>query len=188
MLERSLGTDLGEGDLRHHRVLGEGRAAHEVADLLAVAREPHGAVGEVAEVLLGADRHAEVGARVDAMHALAALGREERHHVVAGCQRGDPLADLLDHAGALVAEDRRGVAGGIGAGGRVHVGVADAAGRQAHQHLAGAGLGQLHLLDGEGRPNSSRTAARIFTAFSFCRDPPTGSILVFAPANIRLGR
>ena len=60
----------------------------------------------MAEVLLLADRHAEVGPRVDAVDALAALGREQRDDVVALGERGDALADPLDDAGALVAEDR----------------------------------------------------------------------------------
>jgi hypothetical protein len=37
VLEGRLRVDLRQGDLRHHRVLGEGRAAHEVADAIAVA-------------------------------------------------------------------------------------------------------------------------------------------------------
>ena len=37
-VERRLGRHLGQRDLRHHGVLGEGGGAHEVADLLAVAR------------------------------------------------------------------------------------------------------------------------------------------------------
>ena len=61
-VERRLGVDLRERDLRHHRVLGERRGAHEVADRLAVAREPRRAVGQVALVLLLADRQAEVRA------------------------------------------------------------------------------------------------------------------------------
>ena len=50
---------------------------------LAIARDPGGAVGKEAQVLLLADRHAEVGPRVDAVDALAALGREEGDDVVA---------------------------------------------------------------------------------------------------------
>ena len=83
VLERRLRVDLGQGDLRHHRVLGEGRAAHEVADAVALAGDPGGAVGQEALVLLLADRHAEVGPRVEAVDALAALGREEGDDVVA---------------------------------------------------------------------------------------------------------
>ena len=123
-----------------------------MADVLAAvagALEPGGAVGEVAEVLLGADRHAEVGARVDAVDALAALGREQRDDVVALAQRGDALADPLDDPRALVAEHGRRVAGRVDARGRVQVGVADAAGDEPDQHLAGTWVSQLDLLDDE---------------------------------------
>ena len=61
-VRRRLGRHLGQRDLRHHRVLGERARAHEVADRLAVAREARGPVGQVAEVLLLADRQAEVRA------------------------------------------------------------------------------------------------------------------------------
>ena len=73
-VERGLRVDLGKRDLGHHGVLREGRAAHEVADRLAVAREPGGAVGQVALALLVADREAQVGARALAVDALPALG------------------------------------------------------------------------------------------------------------------
>ena len=82
-VERRLGVDLRERDLGHHRVLGEGRGAHEVADLLAVALQAGGPVGQVALALLLADRQAEVGAVVDAVDALAALRAEQRDDVVA---------------------------------------------------------------------------------------------------------
>ena len=55
-LERRLRRHLRERDLRHHRVLGEGGRAHEVAHRLAVAREPGRAVREEAEPLLVANR------------------------------------------------------------------------------------------------------------------------------------
>jgi hypothetical protein len=100
----------------------------------------------VSLVLLLADRQAEVGALVEAVDALPALGREEGDDVVARRQRADLGTDRLDDAGALVPEHGRRVAGGVGAGGGVEVGVADAAGVEADQHLAGPRLGQLDLL------------------------------------------
>ena len=115
-------------------------------DRLAVAREARRAVGQEALVLLLADREAEVGARVEAVHALAALRREERHDVVAGRERGDALADLLHHARALVAEHHRRVAGRVGARRREEVGVADAARDEAHENLARLGLREVDLL------------------------------------------
>ena len=70
--------------------------------------------------------------------------------MVAGRHRAHTVADALDHATALVPQDGRRVAGRVGPGGGVHVGVADAAGHEPDQHLAGPGVGQLDLLDGEG--------------------------------------
>ena len=72
-VQRRLGVDPGERDLRHHGVLGERRGAHEVAQRLPAAREARRAVGQVAEVLLLADRQAEVRQRAQAVDALAAL-------------------------------------------------------------------------------------------------------------------
>ena len=107
------------------------------------------AVRQMAEVLLGADRHAEVGARRPAVLALAALGREQRDDVIADRDVGDALADRLDHARALMAEHGRRVAGRVGAGRRVHVRVADAGGDEPHEHLARARILQVDFLDDE---------------------------------------
>jgi hypothetical protein len=81
--------------------------------------------------------------------ALAALGREEGDDVVARAQRGYIGADALDDPCPLVAEHGRRVARGVGAGGRVEVGVADTAGNEANQHLPRSRLGELDLLDSE---------------------------------------
>src|SRR5204863_9154311 len=104
------------------------RRAHEVADWLALAREARRAVREVALVLLLADRQAEVRPVVAAVNALAALRREERHDMVARRDVAHALADALDDARTLVTQHRRGVTRRVGAGRRVQVGVADAAG------------------------------------------------------------
>ena len=119
---------------------------------LAAARKPRRPVGKEALVLLLPDRQAQIRAVAQTVDALAALRREERHDVVAGRQRRDALADVLDDAGALVTEHGRGVAGRIGARRGVEIGVADAAGDEAHQHLSGARLGQLELPDRERSP------------------------------------
>ena len=74
MFKRGLRVDLRQGDLRHHRVFGEGGSAHEVANLLAVAGKAGAAIGEMTEVLLRPDRHTEVGAGVKTMLAFTALG------------------------------------------------------------------------------------------------------------------
>ncbi len=87
---------------------------------------------------------------LEAVNALAALRREERDDVVAdGHERETPSPTRLDDARALVPEHGRRVAGRIGPGGRVEVGVADAAGDEPHEHLAGARLGEVDLLHRE---------------------------------------
>jgi hypothetical protein len=114
--------------------------------LLAIAGDPRRPVGQVPLVLLLADRQAEVGALVQTVDALPALRREEGDDVIARGERADIGADRLDHPGPLVPQHGRRVAGGVGAGGGVEVGVADPAGMQANQHLARPRLGQLDLL------------------------------------------
>jgi hypothetical protein len=113
MIGLSLGGDLGQRDLGHDGVLGERARAHEVADRLTVAREAGGAVGQVALVLLVADGQAEVRVGAEAVHALAALGREQGDDEVAGGEAGDALPELLHESRALVAENRRRVPGRI---------------------------------------------------------------------------
>src|SRR5205807_123310 len=127
-------------------VLREGARAHEVPDRLAVARQTRRSVGQVALVLLLADREAEVRAVVTAVHAVPALRREQRHHMVAGRDVLDAVADPLDDARTLVAEDGGGVTGRVGTGRRVEVGVADTAGDEPDQDLPGLGLGEVELL------------------------------------------
>jgi hypothetical protein len=117
-----------------------------VPDRLAVPSQPGRAVRQVAEPLLVADRQAQVRARVEAVLALAALRREERHGVVADGQVAHAAADRLHDPGAFVAEHGRRVARRIGARRRVEVGVADAAGDEPDEHLARARLGQVELL------------------------------------------
>ena len=67
-------------------------------------------------------------------------------------------ADLLDDAGALVAQHRRQRIG-IGALDEVQVGVADAGGGGADQHLVRPGLADLHVLDLEAACATSRSTA-----------------------------
>ena len=68
-----------------------------------------------------------------------------------GASDVDAVADALDDAGALVAEHGRRVAGRVCSGRGVEVGVADAAGDEADEHLAGLRLGQIDLLHLERR-------------------------------------
>ena len=74
--------------------------------------------------------------------------------MIAGRDAVDVLADLLDDPGALVAENR-GQRPGMDALHGVEIRMADAAGRQADEHLPGSRRGELHVLHDErraGRP------------------------------------
>src|SRR5215471_3292431 len=66
--------------------------------------------------------------RIQAVRALTALRREERHDVVTGRDGTNAFTHRLDNAGTLVPQHRRRVPGGIGSGCREQVGMADAAG------------------------------------------------------------
>ena len=116
-------------------------------------REPRRPVRQEALVLLLADREAEVRpvargsgrTRGTAARRASPRGLPARASVT-------PSPTALDDAGALVAEHRRRVAGRVGAGGRVEVGVADAAGDEPDEHLARLRLGEVDLLDDERLP------------------------------------
>ncbi len=118
-------------------------------DRLTIARQARGAVGEVALVLLLADRQAQVGPRAEAVDALPALGREQGDRVVADRDRAHVRAERLHDARALVPEHGRGISGRIDPRSGVHVGVADAAGDEPDQHLARPRISQVQLLDDE---------------------------------------
>ena len=128
LVERRVLADLRHRDLGQHGVVGERRAAHVVVDLLSAQREAAGAVRHEALALRGADRGAQVRLARQARLALPALGRVERDHVVALLERGHARADVDHDARALVAEDRREQALGVGARAGELVGVADAGG------------------------------------------------------------
>ena len=131
-VERRLGVDLRQRDLRHHRRLGERAGAHEVPDALAVSMQAGRAVGEVALVLLLADREGRGSSSVKTqwMHS-PHCGLNRVIYVVARREGRDAVTDRLDDARALMAEDGRGVTGGVDAAGGVEVGMADPAGGQA---------------------------------------------------------
>ena len=86
------------------------------------------------------------------MDALSALGGEQGHDVIARREQRHFRSHGLDDPGAFVPEDARRVAARIVAGRGVEIRVADAAGREPDEHLAGLGLGQLQLLYGERMP------------------------------------
>src|SRR4029077_9648221 len=119
---------------------------------LAVARQSGGAVGQVTEVLLLTDRQAQVRLRAAAVHALPALGGEQPDDVIADGERVDAVAERLNNAGALVAENRRGVARRVRARRGVHVGVADTTRLETDEHLPRPRRREIDLLDDERIP------------------------------------
>ena len=147
LVQRRLGVDLRDGDFRQHRVFGKGGRAHVVVDGFAVFREAAGPVRHQALALGGADGLAKVGLAGLAEAALAAFRRVEGDHVIAGLHAGHPGADLLHHGSALVAQDGRENALGILAGQGEGVGVANAGGHVAHQHLARLRSGDVYFFD-----------------------------------------
>ena len=124
-------------------LLGVGREVEELVDQVAVLREARrlagdalGEGGVLAAVRVAAEAHI----------AVAAEDRQAADDVIARLDVGHFLADLLNDAGGLVAED----------GGRrehpqtldeVQVGVADAAGDGADEYLAAAGLIDVDVVD-----------------------------------------
>ena len=101
----------------------------------------------MALVLLLADGEAEIGAVIAAVLALAALRREERDDVIAWRDVRHTVAHALDDTGAFMSQHGRRVTGGIGAGGRVEVGMTHAAGHEPHEHLALLRFGEVELLN-----------------------------------------
>jgi hypothetical protein len=137
LVERRVLADFRHRDLRQHREVRERRTAHVMVQLLAVEREPRGAVRHHALALRAADRGAEIGLAREARRALPAFRRVERDDVVALLHRGHARPDVDHDARALVAEDCREQPFGVGARQRELVGVADAGGLDLDQHLAG---------------------------------------------------
>src|SRR5207253_1313942 len=99
-------VDLGNGNFRQNRVIGEGGAAHIVMNLVLADGEAAGAVRHYALALGGADGGAEAGLARCAGVALAAFRCVERNDVVALLDRGDAGADVDDDTSAFMAEDR----------------------------------------------------------------------------------
>ena len=120
-----------------------------MVDGLAVLEEAHGAVGHEAAALGGAHRRAQIGLAGTAHFAFTAFGGVEGNDVVAGPDAGYAGADRLHNAGALVAEHAGKDALGVEAVQGVGVGVADAAGDDAHQHFALLRRHQIQFFDNQ---------------------------------------
>ena len=144
-LERNLGIDLDQvlggdgGVLRHGAAAGkdaERRAAAVVHARRALERRGK-------RLALLEAQHRSPG---DAEAALAAHIDEGKDDVVAFGKIADALAHVLHHARALVAEHQR-QRQRDRAGYRREIGMAHAAGAQAHQHLAALGRVDADFFD-----------------------------------------
>src|SRR5262249_38277651 len=120
---------------------------HIMQHRVALAAEAARAVGHQALALRRPDRGAEVGAPRQAGFAIAAFGRVERDHMVAGLERRDARADLAHDAPPLMAEDGREQPRGIGARERIGVSMADAGRLDLDEHLAWLRPLELDRLD-----------------------------------------
>src|SRR5207249_11564660 len=101
------------------------------------------------------ERPAEVRLAAETELAVATFRDVERDHVIAGGERRDPGADVLDDPAALVAEHGREEPRGVAAAQRVGVGVADARRDQPDEALSGPRWGEVDFVDRErlpGRP------------------------------------
>ena len=138
LVEGRVLADLRQRDLRHHGVVGEGRGAHVVVQLLARRARS------------GCCRRASgpgPGSRGSPGTGWSCGFRQYSHSRHSGVYSGmtwspffsdfTPGADVDHDARALVAEDRGEQAFRIGARERELIGVADAGGLDLDQHLAG---------------------------------------------------
>jgi len=118
-----------------------------VEDRLALVAEARGAVGHQALALGGADRGAQIGLLAEAAFALAAFGRVERDHMIAGLHRSDAGSHFADDAGAFMAEDRGEDPLAVQAVERIGVGVANPRRLDFDKDFTGPGPLQIQLDD-----------------------------------------
>ncbi|KAG5729879.1 S-(hydroxymethyl)glutathione dehydrogenase, partial [Termitomyces sp. T112] len=110
-------------------------------------REAGRAVGHQALALRRADRGAQVGLAREAAFALAAFGRVERDHMVAGDNTGDARAHFAHDACALMTQNAGEDTFRIKAIERVGIGMANAGCHDLHQNLTGTRAFKINLHD-----------------------------------------
>ncbi|MNM95684.1 hypothetical protein D3C81_1081390 [compost metagenome] len=137
--------DCHAGVFVHEHLLGEGRQVGELRHRLVLVRQTR----LIALGPAGVGGLAQRQVPGQAVLAVPAVDRQAGHHVVARLDRTHLRAHLLDHAGGLMAQHhRRRVR--KHAVDEMEVGMADADGAGANQHLARAGLGDGDVLNTEG--------------------------------------
>ena len=136
----------------HHAALREAGDEVEVLHRAAVrVMQARGAVHQRAGPRPGGGRLAQRQPPGPAGRACAARGDEAEGHGIAGRDMRDPLAHRLHHARPLVPQHDRVAPVAQVAVGQVQVGVADAGGGHAHQHLAGRRRVELQVAHLQGR-------------------------------------
>lgn len=149
-LQRHVRVDLDEAALVDQGPLGEGGLAEEVpAERLAVPAEGAGAVGPAAADEVQRQPGGAVRGVTAVAVAAVAAGGEGQYDVVAGSHTGDGGPDGLDDSGALVPEDS-GQREGQSAARHAEVGVAQAGRDHPDDRLAGSGLVEGDVGEGEG--------------------------------------
>lgn len=107
LVQRRLLVDLADGDLSHDCVLREGRAAHEMEQLFAVAAESRCSVGHHTATLSQADLLAQIGLLVQAELALFALRSVQRNDMIASFEGGDTFSHRFYDTGTFMAQNAR---------------------------------------------------------------------------------
>ena len=157
--ERDLVRDLDRATGRDDGVLGEARDPEPVLEDGAVGgAQPGAPVEQRAGERPRAGDLAERPPAGAAGAALSACGHEAEHDMVPDDEARDVLADGLDDARPLVAEDDRPAAVAQRPVGEVDVGMADACRGDTDQHLAAPGRIERHLLDRDRQPRFAHHA------------------------------
>jgi hypothetical protein len=183
-----LGLDGDDGNVGDDGVLGKGRRAHKVQQVLALALEARGAVGHDTLALGRADLAAQVRLARLAELALLALGgagsvsgnlaREggedvlEGDDVVAGLHVGDALTNRLDDTSALMSQDNGERALGVLSRQGVRIGMADTGVVNLDSDLVGLGGSDLNVLDAQllaGLPGHGSLAGDGLRPLAFSR-------------------
>ncbi len=114
---------------------------------LALIGKAAGAIRHQALALGFPDRLAEIGFRIKAIIAFAALGRVERNHMIADGERGDALAHFHNNARAFMSQNDRKETLGIITGQSERIRVANARRLHLDQHFTRPRTLQLNSLN-----------------------------------------
>ena len=147
-VKRHVLADRGTGMLVDQHLLGERREIQILQHRAVRLGQP----GLIFGATLGVRTDTQAHMAGKAGFTVAAKGRETGDHVVSHLHGTNLRADLLDDAGALMAEHRRQWMG-VKSLDEMEVGVTNPGGGRADQHLMWPRLVDLHILDQKGLPD-----------------------------------